>query len=740
MFLTELKHYTGRTNMGLYSDQIAARIKNDTDAFDDAFVGLASVVMGHKKDAQSFLTDSSKAQNAIGEILKYYHIAPAKPPANLKDLDDQLDFLLRPSGVMRRRVELTGSWYKDGIGALLGKKTDGAVVALLPRKTGGYTFYDFEENKRVRVTRQNAFQISMEAYCFYDPLPAKKLAVSDLLVYMRKTLAVSDIISIAAVTLAVTLLGLLLPLANQMLFDSVLLSGKISQLRSVAVLLIGATISTMLLDMTRALIMAKINTKLETSVQSAAMARLLSLPASFFKDYSSGEVTQRLNSLNGLCGTLLQTVIGTGLTTLFSLIYIGQIAALAPALAVPALIIIGLNIALMIGNTFAGMNVAKKQMVNQGKLSGLVYSLFTGVQKIKLAGGERRAFAKWAKHYTTTAMLTFSPPWFLRLGPVITGAVSLGGAVVLFAIAGKASISSADYMAFNVSFGMVSGAMVSLAGLAAAAAGIKPTLDMAKPIMTATPEVAADKKMLTRLTGSIEINNVSFRYSDDMPNVLDDLSLKINKGQYVAIVGASGCGKSTLLRLLLGFETPQTGAVYYDRHDIKTLDLRSLRKHIGCVIQNGRLMSGNIFQNITVSAPWLSAEMAWEAAEMAGIAADIREMPMGMHTMITESGGISGGQRQRLLIARALAGKPAVLILDEATSALDNITQKHVSQSLDKLKCTRIVIAHRLSTIRQCDRVIMLENGRIAEDGTYRDLIAKGGKFAELVARQRLEG
>jgi ABC-type bacteriocin/lantibiotic exporter with double-glycine peptidase domain len=206
-------------------------------------------------------------------------------------------------------------------------------------------------------------------------------------------------------------------------------------------------------------------------------------------------------------------------------------------------------------------------------------------------------------------------------------------------------------------------------------------------------------------------------------------------------VGASGCGKSTLLRLLLGFEQPGKGAIYYDGRDMKSIDLKSLRRNIGCVIQNGKLMAASIYQNIIVSAPTLTLAQAWEAAEMAGIAEDIRAMPMGMHTIVLEGGGgISGGQKQRLLIARAIAAKPKILFLDEATSALDNITQKHVSESIDKLKCTRIVIAHRLSTIKQCDRIITLEKGKIVEDGTYDGLIALNGKFAELVERQRLDG
>ncbi len=295
-------------------------------------------------------------------------------------------------------------------------------------------------------------------------------------------------------------------------------------------------------------------------------------------------------------------------------------------------------------------------------------------------------------------------------------------------------------MAFSASFGLVNGAMMSLAGVATSLANIKPLMEMVEPLLKTVPEMGENKQVVTRLTGSIEINNVSFRYNEEMSLVLDNLSLKIPAGQYVAIVGKTGCGKSTLMRLLLGFETPQRGAIYYDGQDIARLDLRSLRQHIGAVTQNGRLFAGDIFSNIVVSAPWLTLDDAWQAAELAGIADDIRAMPMGMQTMISEgSGGISGGQRQRLMIARAVVPKPRVLMFDEATSALDNITQKQVSEALDSLRSTRIVIAHRLSTIRNCDRIIVLENGKIAEDGTYEELIQKGAYFAELVKRQRLD-
>ncbi len=265
-------------------------------------------------------------------------------------------------------------------------------------------------------------------------------------------------------------------------------------------------------------------------------------------------------------------------------------------------------------------------------------------------------------------------------------------------------------------------------------------ITLVSPILQEQPERASDMPMIHSLKGEVEVYSVSFRYNENSPWVLHDISFSVRPGEYVAVVGRSGSGKSTLVRLLLGFEKPEKGSIYYDTNNLSRVDLQSLRQRIGSVTQNGRLFVGNIFYNIIVSSPRATMEDAWAAAETAGIAEDIRKMPMGMQTLISESGsGLSGGQRQRLLIARAICGKPRVLILDEATSALDNLTQKQVSDSLDRMQCTRIVIAHRLSTIRNCDRILCLDGGRIVEEGSYEELIKKKGFFAELVDRQQID-
>lgn len=725
--------------MGWFDEQIRDRKKNDDDAFAEAFANMASAITGKKSD--SFNSDRTVTKDAIDEILKYYRIKSREIPESISDTNEQLEYLMRPYGIMRRTVKLDGKWYKNAAGAMLGTlKESGRVVALLPSGMYGYSYYDYESGKRRKITRRNARLFEQEAIVFYKPFPLKKMSIPSLVKYIAQTFSTADLVMIAAATLALSLLGLIAPMLNKLLFGRVLQSESIRLLVSIAVFSVCVSISTMLVTAVKNTITARIETKLNISVEAATMMRVMSLPADFFKEYSSGELANRASQVGTLCKMLVSTVMSTGLTSLFSLIYISQIFAYAPALVVPALMIILASVLFSVISSLVQMKHSMRIMELAGKESGMTYSLITGMQKIRLAGAEKRAFARWGNLYAKSASLEYGPPALIELNSVISLAITLIGNIVMYGLAVKSGVSVADYYAFNTSYGMVSGAFTALAGIALTAAQIKPVLNMVKPFFDAVPEVSDGKQVLTRLSGGIELNNVSFGYSENMPLVIDDLSLKIRPGQYVAIVGKTGCGKSTLMRLLLGFEHPKKGAIYYDGKDLEKIELRSLRRRVGVVMQNGKLFQGDIYSNIVISAPWLTRETAWEAAELAGIAEDIRNMPMGMDTMISEgAGGISGGQRQRLMIARAIAPKPKILMFDEATSALDNITQKKISESLDSLKCTRIVIAHRLSTIKQCDRIIVLDKGKIVEDGKYDELIEQNGFFAELVARQRLD-
>ena len=726
--------------MGWFDEQIKQRKRSDDALFEEAFVGIADAVLGSKM-SDAFKSDEAKAQNAIEEILKYYKVKSREVPDSVKNLEDRLEYLLRPHGIMRRRILLEKGWYSDAIGAILGSRTDnGSVVAFIPHGLGGYAFFNTDSGKWEKLSAKNESLFEQEAICFYKPFPLKKLTLPDLARYILELVSTADLVLIGLAGLAVSLLGMLTPKLNSLLMGTVVNSGEVRLLAAIAIFMVCASVSQMLMQSVNSLLTGRINTKLTISVQAATMMRMLSLPPDFFKRYNSGDLSSRSGSIQSICSLLVSVVMNTGLTSLFSLMYVAQIFVYAPSLVIPALCIIAATLVFSLATTFFQTSINKRQMELSTKESGLSYALITGVQKIRLSGAEKRAFAKWSKLYAQQVEASYNPPLFLRANGSFSLIISLVGNIVMYYSAVKSGISVADYYAFNAAYGMVSGAFMSLAGIAITVAQFKPVLELAKPIMETVPEVSEGKVVISRLSGGIELNNISFRYNDTMPLVIDDLSLKIRPGQYVAIVGATGCGKSTLMRLMLGFERPQKGAVYYDGKDLSTIDLKSLRRKIGVVMQNGKLFQGDIFSNITISAPSLTMDEAWKAAQMAGIAEDIRRMPMGMHTIISEgSGGVSGGQRQRLMIARAIAPQPKILMFDEATSALDNLTQKIVSDSLDSLKCTRIVIAHRLSTIRQCDRIIYLEKGKIVEDGTYEQLIAKNGKFAELVERQRLD-
>ena len=726
--------------MGWFDEQIRQRKDADLAAFEGSFQEIAEAVMG-KRLSDALNDDRAVTTDAIGEILKYYHVKASEVPESIKDMNEVLEYLMRPYGIMRRTVKLEKGWHRDAVGAMLGTRADdGSVVALIPHGVAGYRFYDRKTGKYVNLRGKNESLVLDEAVAFYKPFPLKRMNIASFMKYLVEQIAPSDLAFLGGATAVATLVGMLMPKLNNMLFSDVLASGSGQALLGIAIFMICTTLSVLMVNIIQSLAMMRVNTKLGINVQAAAMMRLLTLPANFFRTYSSGEMSSRVSYISSLADQLVRMALSTGLTSIFSLAYVTQIYVYAPALVAPALVIILVNVVVSAVTMLLQVKISKQQMELSAKNDGMCHGLITGIQKIRLSGAEHRAFARWGKLYAKSAQLLYNPPMILKVSRVLGTAISVIGTMVLYYAAVKSKVSISEYYAFNTAYGMVFGAFMTLAGTATTIANIKPTLDMVRPILETVPEIDETKKMVTQLKGGIELNNVSFRYSEDMPMILDNLSLKIHPGQYVAIVGKTGCGKSTLMRTLLGFETPQKGAVYYDGQDLKSLDPKSLRRRIGTVMQDGKLFMGDIYSNIVITAPWLTLDDAWEAAEIAGIAEDIRRMPMGMHTIISEGqGGISGGQRQRLMIARAVAPKPKILMFDEATSALDNLTQKQVSEALDKMKCTRIVIAHRLSTIRQCDRIIVLDGGRIIEDGTYEQLIAKNGYFAELVARQRLD-
>lgn len=725
--------------MGWFDEQVKQRIRNDDEMFADAFARMVNLV-SNEKIVSGFTDNRQLAEEAIGDILNYYHVRVQDLPEHIEDIDGILEYLLRPSGIMRRNVRLSEGWYQDAVGVMLGTKKDGSIIAILPGRMHGYVYKDPATGRVTKVNRKTAADIDREAVCFYQPFPLRRLKIADILKYIFGQIRGRDYALMLSAALAAALLGMAVPNITRYLYGEVLEYGSTTLLAGAVLTLFCMLVAGNFVTAIRGILNAGISTRINLSVQSSMMMRMLSLPPDFFKQFSSGELTNRIGYMDSLCTIIFDAVFSAGVTAVFSVVYIGQLFRFAPAVAVPAVLMFVLTLTVITAALLIQMSVTEKQMTETGRENGVVYALINGVAKIKNAGAEKRVFAKWSRQYVKAAKYLYQPPLFLTLSGAVTTAITLFGTIIIYYAALRCGVTVADYMAFNSACAMVNGAFTALAGIVTAAAQVKPILKMVQPILEAEPEVDVNRPVVTGLRGGVELSNVSFRYSDTMPNVLDNLSLKIRPGQYVAIVGKTGCGKSTLMRLLLGFETPQKGAVYYDGKDIASMDLKSLRRNIGVVMQNGKLFQGDIFSNITISAPQLTLDDAWEAARLAGMEEDIRQMPMGMNTLISEGqGGISGGQRQRLMIARAIAPGPRILMFDEATSALDNITQKTVSESLDGLKCTRIVIAHRLSTIRHCDRILVLDQGKIVEDGTYEELLEKKGYFSELVERQRTD-
>ncbi|MBQ7729610.1 MAG: NHLP bacteriocin export ABC transporter permease/ATPase subunit [Spirochaetales bacterium] len=723
--------------MSWFDEQIKQRKEADDTVFSEANRRLGDVVSGRRT---SDFQGMGSAEDDIGRILGYFHIKPKELPQGMNDLKDQMEFLLRPSGIMTREIYLEKGWHKDASGPMLGfLKESRQPCAIIPARRGGYEFFDESTGKKVHVTASNEKLFDEDAIVFYKPLPLRSLDFKDVLRFHWEAHTTSDRVMFMVFLGLATLIQLFIPRITKIIFSTLIYSDSMRLFFGITVFLLSMSISSVMFTSLKNLVVSRINNRCSTAFEASLVMRLLQLPVHFFRENSAGILSSRMYSCRQFSTFLGNLVYSSVLTSVFSLIYIGQIIIYAPTLAPIAVTIIILQIALYIILGVVSSKVRGRQLSLENKESSLSYSTIFGIQKIKLVGAEKRIYGQWANAFENSAKALFRLPAFMLFCPVLISAVGLIGQIFLYSTALSSSISLSDYYAFNSAYGLVNGAIMALASVVESLTRIGPLYAQIKPVLEAVPEVDAAKKTVSELKGKIKLEDVCFRYDPTTPNIVDHLNLTIDSGEYLAIVGRTGCGKSTVMRLLLGFEKPDSGLITYDGADLQTLDLRSLRQKIGVVLQDGKLFNGDIYSNIVISAPWLTEEEAWEAAKMAGLEEDIKKMPMGMHTMInSNSGGVSGGQRQRIMIARAIASKPRILLFDEATSALDNVTQKIVSDSLSQLKCTRIVIAHRLSTIRQCDRIIMLDGGHIVEDGTYDQLMELNGVFADMVARQQV--
>ena len=488
--------------MGWFDEQIRLRKQSDQEVFEDSIIRMASSVLGGR--GVGAINDRRViTKAAIDEILNYYRFRPTEIPEDIEDLDEQLEFCLRPHGVMHRSVRLAGKWYADAFGPMLGfLKEDSRPVALLPRPFMGYWFHDPDTGEKKRLDRRTAELFDEDAVCFYLPLPPKKLGVADLIVYMKNCLSASDIILVVALSLISSLVTLILPNITRFITGSVLDQRNMPMLIGTAMFLVSVTISSLLIDTVRSLSMGRLEIKTSLSVEAAVMSRVMNLPPRFFRQYSSGELSSRLDAVSQLCGLLLGNVFSLGLTSLMSLLHITQIFRFAPALVAPSLLLIAATVGIGLISALMQMKIAKRRMELAAKENGMSFALISGVQKIKLAGAEKRAFSRWARAFTASAELSYNPPMFIKVSGVIATAVSLVGTMVIYYLAVKTRVSASEYIAFSSSYGIVTGAFSSLTSVALTVASIKPILEMAEPIMRSEPESAENKAMVTQLSGN----------------------------------------------------------------------------------------------------------------------------------------------------------------------------------------------------------------------------------------------
>ncbi|MCF0145676.1 MAG: ATP-binding cassette domain-containing protein [Eubacterium sp.] len=726
--------------MSWFGEQIQTRIYRDREQVSDALLQVADSIDG-KDRYHAKKRNLDQVREEVQRICQYYKINVPHDTAPASTIIEIIDSLTHFSGIMYRRVTLNETWWKNGYGPLLAiRKDNGEACALLPGKISGYRWHDHISGKTQKVTAATADMFEERAVCFYRPLPQKSMDAKDLFLFLYSNMSFGDRLLASGSLLFMTIVGLITPVITNVVFSQIIPSGNTLLIASAAVLLIAAAFSVYLASSVRTAVVSRVKNQMDSTLENAVLGRLLQLPVKFFSGKSAGELATSVKALAVIPEVFTEIYFVVVRCVFLPLIYIAQIFLIAREFTIPAIIAYVLSMLILFVSVSQKMVLARKNLEAEADTQGLVYALFSGIQKIKLSGSENRVFAKWAEKYRKKAANTYRVPFPAVMQGELIVIVQMIGMLAAF-IFGTKSSSAATFASFSVSYGVIISLVMQTSSRAGILAYLKPSLDLGMPILREKPEVSEQRVPVKKISGGLELNNVSFRYASDMPKVLDNISLRIRPGEYVAIAGKSGCGKSTLMRIMLGFEVPDEGAVYYDDKDLQRIDLSSLRRNIGSVMQQGSLFTGDIYSNITISAPWLGLDEAWEAAEMAGIKKDIEEMPMGMHTWISEGdGGVSGGQKQRLMIARAIAPKPKILMFDEATSALDNLTQKIISDSLASLKCTRIVIAHRLSTIKNCNRIIVLDEGRIAEEGTYDELIRKGGLFAELVERQQIDG
>ncbi|WP_019545600.1 NHLP bacteriocin export ABC transporter permease/ATPase subunit [Streptomyces sulphureus] len=643
------------------------------------------------------------------------------------------------SRVRTRVVRLADRWWRENSGPLVGRRArDEAPVALVWRR-GRYEAVDPASGRRERVGRANEGEFERRGVMFYRPLPERPLGLLHLLRFSLRGTR-SDLRDLILGGLVAVALGTLVPIATGQVLGVYVPSAETGLIMQTTLALAASAVVAASFMLLQNISVLRLEGRIEASLQPAVWDRLLRLPTRFFATRSTGELASAAMGissirrvLSGIGSVAIQSsTVGT--VNLVLLLFYSVPLALA-----------ALAMLLVVAGVFVGLGIWQlrwqRQLVKLGnKLNNQAFQTLRGLPKLRVAAAESFAYAAWAKEFAYTRQLQQRVGRIKNTIAVLNAVyLPLCTLVMFMLLAGPArgTMSASSFLTFNTAVTMLLSSVTQLTGALISAAAVLPMFEQVKPVFQEAPEVREASVQPGELAGGLEADQLSYRYTEDGPLVLDGVSFSVRPGEFVAIVGASGCGKSTLLRLLIGFDDPYAGSVRYDGQDLAALDQAAVRRQCGVVLQNAEPFTGSVLECIC-GAESYSLEEAWEAAAMAGLAEDIKAMPMGMHTMLSDGGGtVSGGQRQRLMIAQALVRKPRLLFFDEATSALDNRTQRTVMEATGALNATRVMIAHRLSTVLDADRVLVLDAGRLVQQGPPGELLAdEQGLFRQLVRRQ----
>jgi len=713
------------------------RISNDQSRKNDSLDLLARVYSEHVTEIEDFSGDSNTlAFHAVCQLIKIQVTQVKVARANAQDHIQQI---ARASNVPLRRVLLRGRWWVQESEPMIGfLEGENRAVALLPKKNE-YVCFDPVTMQSRPVDEKLVQQLDGNAFMPYRSLPSGQVSGKDL---FRFSLFNSkfDLLRIFLFGSFGGLLAMAVPLATGVLFDQIIPASNRAQLFQITFAIALVAMATGVFQYIQGLSVLRLESRAGHALQCAVWDRIVRLPVNFFSNYSTGDLVQRAFGVDQIRQQVSSTVVRTILSFIFSIFSIGLLFYYSVHLALWACLLVGIAVLFTICTGLLSVPATREQQNIEGKLTAFVLQCIEGVSKIRVTSSEDRAFSKWAEPFAekcnsikTTQKLQAIDNVFSSIFPLLC---SMAIFYLIIHNNNSINLSTGSFLAFNAAFINVLTSFLMISASLVMMFRLIPVYQRMKPIMMQSTESDFATVDPGELKGEIEISNLHFRYTQGGQSILNGVELHISPGEFVALVGTSGSGKSTLFRILLGFETPELGSIAFDKKDISTLDKQELRRQVGVVLQSGKLMPGDIFTNIIGSSN-LTLEQAWEAARMAGFEDDIKSMPMGMHTVLSEGGGgLSGGQKQRLQIARAFVHKPRILFFDEATSALDNRTQEIVTKSMNELHATRIVVAHRLSTVIDADKILVMNKGVIEEAGNYEELMEKKGLFYTMASRQ----